>query len=35
MEFTSRVLAEHGLDSLPVYREPFKSLLCEVKKVPD
>jgi len=25
MEFTSRVLAEHGLDPLPVYREPVLS----------
>ncbi|MDC7788798.1 molybdopterin-dependent oxidoreductase [Rhodoplanes sp. TEM] len=25
MEFTSTVLAEHGLDALPVYREPMQS----------
>ncbi|UCD78640.1 MAG: molybdopterin-dependent oxidoreductase [Desulfobacterales bacterium] len=37
MEFTSLVLAEHGLDSLPVYREPMLSPASapdEAKKFP-
>jgi len=35
MEFTSLVLAEHGLDSLPVYREPKLSPVSTPEKAKD
>jgi anaerobic selenocysteine-containing dehydrogenase len=35
MEFTSLVLADHGLDSLPVYREPVLSPVSTPEKAKD
>jgi len=35
MEFTSLILAEHGLDSLPVYREPVLSPVSAPEKAKD
>jgi anaerobic selenocysteine-containing dehydrogenase len=35
MEFTSLVLAEHGLDSLPVYREPLLSPVSAPEEAKD